>query len=60
MDQAGSRKAAKVSVRQEKHKRRHRQNVNQETKLTNNVFGTAGHLLEMQLMNTISNTLHVP
>ena len=54
-------KLQKYQLDKEEHKRRHRQNVNQETKLTNNVFGTAEPLtLEMQLMNTISNTLHVP
>ena len=34
-------KLQKYQLDKEEHKRRHRQNVNQETKLTNNVFGTA-------------------
>ena len=34
-------KLQKYQLDKEEHKRRHRQNVNQETKLTDNVFGTA-------------------
>ena len=36
-------KLQKYQLDKEEHKRRHRQNVNQETKLTNNVFMQPNH-----------------